>query len=825
MKCFVNILVFICLCLNLSAKDVPYHFGNTFKITISDKLELRKDGDFYTKILADSNIIPRYNSTIVFQQKGLSDIVQKSFNTYCRIMIQVIDCEDDETYSADCSVFSTDDYDFFIETAYNNIAPPQKMVKNPVVDVLWQNGYNYVKVSYIRTGIYGNVEVAMYDLFNLKKAVMMTTSYNIPDADKWKNIVEKAFKSFRWDTVYTPVVEIDIASQNSQNTVTDYDYGYNQTASNNTKGKAQNKPSIAPMVIIFINVVILLIIVAIRSSSKSNNNKRPSSNNTENSRQPSKSNIATSMVSYEESKPEIKYIPLTPIVTTPKTPTAKKSSSVATSNEELRFVNYTISGTFDNSAYAITKIPTNGTILYPFRRKKAQLRGYMEESFEAKLKKSLPKDCNFNVLGDVSIVTTFSSRPYEPDIAIIENEYNVGLRIDIEIDEPYSATDRTPIHYIGCGDEYRDKVFNNLGWLVIRFSEKQVFLESDKCISYIQGIMAFADKTFHRSVPMAAPSQDKRWTKSESIVMIAEKYREKLLNHNFGSTSIEPQIEKSFRLNEAEKNAQKLVKPVEIKQESYSNIDGSNTYFERDASLVFEPLEHIYRYGDRLLTPVSTFVAMFFKEFDSLSLSSNKTNNIQEQVKLIESWESNGAMAREVGTQLHLAIEKYFKNEKMPDSYHFTFSGRYVNIDEKVSIATELKYFRNFIADNKSLVPFRTEWRICDLQYGIAGTIDFICRNGSSFDIYDWKRSKKTSPDEKIYRYGRNGLSSVPDISYWHYALQQNLYRYILEKNYGLKVNKMHLVILHPEFSNYRIYEIPKMDSEINNMFNYLKYK
>ena len=255
------------------------------------------------------------------------------------------------------------------------------------------------------------------------------------------------------------------------------------------------------------------------------------------------------------------------------------------------------------------------------------------------------------------------------------------------------------------------------------------------------------------------------------------------------------------------------------------NSGANVTYFERDASLVFEPLEHIYRYGDRLLTPVSTFVAMFFKEFDSLSLSSNKTNNIQEQVKLIESWESNGAMAREVGTQLHLAIEKYFKNEKMPDSYHFTFSGRYVNIDEKVSITTELKYFRNFIADNKSLVPFRTEWRICDLQYGIAGTIDFICRNGSSFDIYDWKRSKKTSPDEKIYRYGRNGLSSVPDISYWHYALQQNLYRYILEKNYGLKVNKMHLVILHPEFSNYRIYEIPKMDSEINNMFNYLKYK
>lgn len=198
----LNILIFICLCNTIFAKDNPYHFNNTFTISVSDKLELRKDGDFYNKLLSDNGFEVNTKSAIVFQQKGLSDIVQKSFNTYCRILIQVIDCEDDETYSADCSDFSTDDYDFFYQAAYNNLAPTQKMVKKPVVNFLRQNGYNYVKVSYIRTGKYGNVEVAMYYLFNLKKAVMMTTSYNIPDAHIWKDVVENAFKSFRWDKIY-----------------------------------------------------------------------------------------------------------------------------------------------------------------------------------------------------------------------------------------------------------------------------------------------------------------------------------------------------------------------------------------------------------------------------------------------------------------------------------------------------------------------------------------------------------------------------------------------------------------------------------------------
>lgn len=118
--------------------------------------------------------------------------------------------------------------------------------------------------------------------------------------------------------------------------------------------------------------------------------------------------------------------------------------------------------------------------------------------------------------------------------------------------------------------------------------------------------------------------------------------------------------------------------------------------------------------------------------------------------------------------------------------------------------------------------PFRSEWRIFDEKNKIAGTIDLICRNGTLFDIYDWKRSIKVSPNTTVWQYGTNGLEHVPDISFYRYALQQNLYKYILENNYGINVNKMYLVVLHSEYNKYIKYEVPRMDKEITIILNAL---
>lgn len=733
------------------------------------------------------------NSLIVFLHKPMKNKSKKVVQTYCSVLIKIFGSSEGFFPAAEENNIDFFNFNEMKKTAYDELLPGQKMVRGPDASVKNKNGIKYAKVTYQRTGDNGDVVVNIYYLYNRYKAVKLITSYRLSDAKLWQDVATNVFESFQWDKIYH--------QPSTMNT-------------SNTNGKTSNS-NYALMVLLTIAFVIILIIAV---KSETNSNKYTYNNYNHSDKQ------STSPKNVSPNKPQI--VKNEPKKTNVKPKTKEnKSVDLEKYNKKLIFVNYTISDKFDNDYYPIVKIPKKGSIVFPHRNNKAQRRGFTEVDFETKLRKSFPLDCNYAVSGDVCILPPHFDRPYEPDIAIIEKSNKYGIRIDIEIDEPYSGVDKKPIHFIDCGDEFRDRVFNALGWIVIRFSERQIFRESENCIAFIQHILTLIDNDFQLTVPKNEPSPEKRWTETEAKTMIVEKSRENLLKHDFDIIESDFDKHKDLTPNELEKQALQYYEPVELPKENYTNIDGSTNRFKYDSKLAFEPREHIYSYDGKLLTPVSDVVGLFFNEFDSIGISERQSGgDIQRQIELIETWESKGTMARQVGTQLHLAIENYFKNLQMPDSYHFEYSGRYVHINTSVSIKKEIGYFKNFLKDNPNLKPFRTEWRICDLKYDIAGSIDFICRNGDGFDMYDWKRSKRSSPYESSYnKHGKNGLEAVPDISYWHYALQQNLYRYILRENYGITVNKMNIVILHPDFSNYIVYEIPQMDSEIKIMLTHLK--
>ena len=59
-------------------------------------------------------------------------------------------------------------------------------------------------------------------------------------------------------------------------------------------------------------------------------------------------------------------------------------------------------------------------------------------------------------------------------------------------------------------------------------------------------------------------------------------------------------------------------------------------------------------------------------------------------------------------------------------------------------------------------------------------------------------------------------LDHVPDCAGWHYRLQLNIYRYIVEKYYGFEVAMMLVVCTHPD-QQLRpfIDHVPRLDKEI----------
>jgi len=61
----------------------------------------------------------------------------------------------------------------------------------------------------------------------------------------------------------------------------------------------------------------------------------------------------------------------------------------------------------------------------------------------------------------------------------------------------------------------------------------------------------------------------------------------------------------------------------------------------------------------------------------------------------------------------------------------------------------------------------------------------------------------------------------LPDTNFWHYALQLNTYKTIIEEKYGKKVVGLCLVCLHPNNADYQLIEVPFMEKELVDLFEY----
>ncbi len=231
----------------------------------------------------------------------------------------------------------------------------------------------------------------------------------------------------------------------------------------------------------------------------------------------------------------------------------------------------------------------------------------------------------------------------------------------------------------------------------------------------------------------------------------------------------------------------------------------------RDSRLTFDAESHTYFCDGREYISVTTLVDECFPKFDSVYWASKIAlrDGVDPEV-VLDRWQREADRARSLGTAMHEKIERYYLGHDDGDD------------------TDAFRLFRLFAAHNR-LYPYRTEWRIFDEDYGVAGTLDFLERTpDGTFNIFDWKRSKKlVEADGRIVMqspYGKRALhpvSHLHDTSYWHYALQLSIYRSILERKYGIRVSGMKLGVFHPSCSTPWIVDVPYLRDEVETIVNY----
>ena len=89
-----------------------------------------------------------------------------------------------------------------------------------------------------------------------------------------------------------------------------------------------------------------------------------------------------------------------------------------------------------------------------------------------------------------------------------------------------------------------------------------------------------------------------------------------------------------------------------------------------------------------------------------------------------------------------------------------------------------------------------------------------LLTDGASISVLDWKRVRALEFESR-FRCLRPPLEHLPDTNYWIYALQVNLYAYMLSSAYGLSVGPCYLGAVHPERSKGRCLAVPDLQAEV----------
>lgn len=132
------------------------------------------------------------------------------------------------------------------------------------------------------------------------------------------------------------------------------------------------------------------------------------------------------------------------------------------------------------------------------------------------------------------------------------------------------------------------------------------------------------------------------------------------------------------------------------------------------------------------------------------------------------------------------------------------------------------KLVDNFKKDTlNKLIPIKTEFILYDEESMIAGMTDMLFFNvkANEYQIWDWKTNKKLEFTNNFNKL-RYELSHIDDCEYEIYSLQLSLYKYIVEKNTGIKLGKSYITWFSHNNDNYKVIEMKDRTNEIKQIFS-----
>jgi len=287
--------------------------------------------------------------------------------------------------------------------------------------------------------------------------------------------------------------------------------------------------------------------------------------------------------------------------------------------------------------------------------------------------------------------------------------------------------------------------------------------------------------------------------------------------------------------------------------------------------------------ADTEFTSVTTFIHQHFEHFDAKKVIAGMMRNQKKwndpvanakyygktAEEIEQMWADAGKDASTKGTAMHHKIECFYNTPPALADPHQATSA--------ADVPPEIQYFLNFnqehvAAHDATLRPYRTEWTVFHEEAQIAGSIDMVyevikppvsnaCElspdhqsphqssvatavggrnphheeaqiagsidmvyshisDDGSLMIYDWKRCREITKTNRAGKFATHpAIEHLPDTNFWHYALQLNTYKYILQTKYDKTITDLYLIVLHPDAQNYQRVKLPDLQTEVAELF------
>jgi|APSaa5957512622_1039677.scaffolds.fasta_scaffold37537_3 hypothetical protein len=227
-----------------------------------------------------------------------------------------------------------------------------------------------------------------------------------------------------------------------------------------------------------------------------------------------------------------------------------------------------------------------------------------------------------------------------------------------------------------------------------------------------------------------------------------------------------------------------------------------------DDNLLFNEKKHKYSLKNRpdfVFTSTTTMIHKFFPVFNGPRIAQNLIDSVPKysgmtKEAVMKDWRKSATD----GTRVHNELEKYVLNRRTKPK------------EEKSKQGVQWLKDRVFTQKNWVVYP---EAAMFSTDIGISGTADLLIHNTETdeYVIGDWKTNKKITKTSYGNKVGtRQATRHLKDCNYNHYALQFSMYRYILEKYYGLNIKNSFLI--HLSKGSYKDYKMPYLKNEIKNM-------